>query len=258
METFELEGAACRLVECRIRKKKVKNKDKLEQRNVVKFLVSVDERSRKACEYLFPMHEQVENGVAARSGTHPGLEMKASTDIEKLSIHIEDEAGKTVWDFGGIRPQGKPTLKINRLGDSHLEIGFDPRMSSKDMGKLKDYVEADLYMTAKYTQPELPMKGANGSAEPKEEAPVQENLDGSMPHEDLAGFREKMGMNRGEFVMWFADQGVVVSSKSLGRYERGERVIPDELADVVRAAMVKPEAVEPDSIEPAEGEVVTH
>jgi hypothetical protein len=264
MERFELSKAKGELTKCTTAKKKSKDEGKPVLTNDVHMLIVVDERSRDAVEFLFPGHQDVENAVAGRDGAYGGLKMQTKGDVGELNVTVYDGTGQNeIWKFERIGLQGQPTLLMNSLGDSRLHLRLAAKLSKKDMGKLVDYVEADIYISAEVSAPMLPGLAAaavtaaaieatqplNGSAS----TPVQQRLDGAMTAEELLEFRKGEQMTRSDFVDWLAEKDISISEKSLQRYESGSRDVPDDVAAAVRhaVAQVKTPAVIAEEPRPA-------
>lgn len=241
MERFKLDKAKGTLKKCTTSRKKSKDDGKPVLLNDVHFLIDVDDRCKDAVDYVFPSYSDVENAVAGRDGAHRGVKMQANGDVPELNVSIFDGTGNTeVWKFERVEIHGRPELLINSIGDSRFALRLNAKLSKKDMSKLVDYIDADIYISADVAQPALP------GIEPKETVtmyregdgdPVQQNLDGSLTADDLLAFRSHENMSRSEFVEWLAEKGLDVSAKSLQRYETGERDIPDELSTLVRGVM---------------------
>jgi len=243
MEKFELDKAKGVLKKCTTAKKKSKDDDKLVLTNDVHLLIVVDKRCRDAAEYLVPGHEFVEKQVAARDGSHTGLEIQTKGDVEELNVVIYDGTGNNeVFRFERIGLMGRPKMLINSLGDSRLALRLNAKLSKKDMGKLVDYIDADVYVSAEVSQPLLPgmakgkaISDAIEATQPLNgNAPTQPNLDGTLDGDGLRTLRENAGMSRPEFVEFLAEKDVIVAIKSLQRYENGDRPMPDEFAQSVK------------------------
>jgi DNA-binding transcriptional regulator YiaG len=139
---------------------------------------------------------------------------------------------------------------MNSIGDSRLQIRIDARLTKKDMSRLVDYVDADIYISAEVSQPDLPgmhspkhdYSDMDGKAESKKEPsePVQITIDGEMDGEQVRALRENAGIKRPELIELFtAKAGLDVSVKTLQRYESGERPLPPEFQDAVRIVFEK-------------------
>lgn len=258
MEKFELDKAKGVLKSCNTSKKKGKDEGKLVLNNDVKLMIVVDKRCEKAVDFLFPAYASVENEIASRDGSHPGIEFQTKGDTPELNVTVFDGTGQNeVWSFERIELQGKPKLLINSLGDSRLVLRLNARLSKKDMSKLVDYIEADVYVSATVSQPLLPgLKAGKEVSEALEAVhpigerkgksngkALQQNLDGSMSHDELRTFREDAGWSRPDMILELDNAGVSVSARSLARYEAppddGGRAIPEQLANAVKAMQLE-------------------
>lgn len=250
MEKFELKLAKGLLKKCTTSKKKSKEDGKPRLSNDVQFLIVVDKRCHQAVEYLFPNYKKIEEGIINRDGDHPGMSMQAQGKTPELNFTVYDGGGSNeVFCFERVSLKGSPRLLVNSLGQSRLEVRLDAKMSKKDMSKLVDYIDSDIYIDAEVAQPLLPgIADAKAKSEAIEATqplsddsdddsePTQQNLNGSMPAEELRAFRENNEWSRAELIEWLGTMGVSVSPKSLQRYENGARDVPNAIAEAVQAA----------------------
>jgi len=242
VEKFELSKAKGTLKKCTTSKTKSKEGSKSVLTNDVHLLLVVDKRCEKAVDYLFPGYGAVENAIAARDGDHRGVKIGTKGETPELNVTVFDGSGAVeVWKFDRVSLHGKPELLINSLGDSHLALRIDAKLSKKDMSQLVDYIDADIYVSAEVAQPLLPGLEASPKAGDDKKAdkkmngtPVQQKLDGSMTGDELRSLRETGELSRPQLIDRLAVQGVAVSAKSLQRYEGGARDVPDEVATAVR------------------------
>jgi len=241
MDSFSLDKAKGVLKKCTTSKTKGKEDGKAVLTNDVLLHVRVDSRAEKAVDHLFPGFKHVEQCVAARDGDHHGLKLQARGDVGEINVTVFDGGGnKEVFAFQGVRLKGSPTLLVNSLGDSHLVLRVDAHLSRKDMGALVDYIDADVYVTAEVTQPELPMTASTVTAKIVI-APAQTDLTGPSGDE-VRQAREERAMTRGDLVLALEAAGHVTSVKSLQRYESGERQIPPELASAALVVLTSSSA----------------
>lgn len=240
MNDFILKKAKAVLKKVTTQKKKSKEESKPVLANDMHLHVVVDDRAHKAVGRLFPGFDHNEKKIAGLEGNHPGMKMQTSCDIPEVNIKVYDSGGKEeVFAFDNIGLAGQPQLFINSLGDSHLFLRVNPRLTKKDMSRLVDYIEADVYISVEVAQPSLPGVNnddggpKNGKANGAKVIPIQKDIEG-LTGAELREIRDGLEVNREEMVKLLAQHGVTISVRTLSRYERGERIPPPEVGNAAQ------------------------
>lgn len=168
MDSFSIDEASGILKKCVTAKSKTKDDDEATLTNDVHLIVEVNEKSSGAVECLFPGYLLMAGAISEYDGDHAGVKIQAKGGSPALNVTVSDQSGELIFSFERANLNGQPTLSINGKGDGRLSIRLDAKMSKKDMSKLVDFIDADIYVSAAVSQPSLPgfdaHKGALGSS----------------------------------------------------------------------------------------------
>jgi DNA-binding transcriptional regulator YiaG len=230
MDSFVIDEANGALTKCVTARSKSKDNDEAVLTNDVHVVVEVSKKSSKAVECLFPGYRFMAEAIGEYDGDHAGVKIHAKGSLPALNVTIFDQNGELVFTFDRVSLNGQPVLSINGSCESTLSIRLDARMSKKDMSKLVDFVDAEIFVSAVISQPNLPGFTVGVDAEKNEE-------DSSMTPEELKALREGNNMSADDMVDHLSGYDLHVSQTSVLKWEDGSASIPLAIANTIRSSM---------------------
>ena len=197
-----------------------KGESEVELDNGLVLRMSLDNQgTHDAADFFFPGYSVVEDRIAELEGMHPGLSATVKLSPPAMTFVIYDGAGvNKVFQLQGANIKGSVAFKINGKGDGEMKLTVNAKLSRDDMANLHDYVGADVYVSAMDMQADM---FASGTPDAQGDLEASVGMTGA----ELRAGREGAGWTRDEMA-----KRAGMSPKSIGRYERGERIMT---ADVV-------------------------
>jgi hypothetical protein len=234
VDSFSIDEAPGSLTKCVTARSKAKDDDESILTNDIHINVEVGERSSSAVECLFPGYRLMSGAISEFDGDHAGVKMQAKVSMPALNVTISDEEGEPIFRFEQASLNGQPALSINGSGDSRLSIRLDARMSKKDMSKLADFIDAEIFVSADISQPSLP--GFDVSAK---KGPVSESRreDSDMTPIEIRDARESRGMTANDLVEHLGGYDLHVNVSNVLKWEDGSASVPASIANFIRSSM---------------------
>jgi len=234
MDSFSIDEASGALKKCVTARTKAKDDDETILTNDVHLVIEVNEKSADAVECLFPGYKSIAEAIGEFDGEHAGVKIQAKGGTPSLNVTISDQAGELIFSFERTSLNGQPALSINGRGDSKLSIRLDARMSKKDMSKLVDFIDADIFVSAAVSQPNLPGFDTVTKAERDDEEQPDES---SMTPHEMKAARENNGMTASDLVEHLSGYDLHVSVSNVLKWEDGSMGVPVSIANFIRSSM---------------------
>lgn len=209
-----------------------------------------DQGTHDAAEFFFPGYDIVQDRIADLEGKHPGMKATIKLSPPAMTFVIYDGDGvNKVFQLRGSTIKGNVAFSITAKGNSALRMTINTKLTKDEMAKLHDFIGADILVSALEMQPDM-FSGSNPDASSSTaSSPVQVDLENelmTMTGSDMREQREKRGWTRDALAAH-----VGISTKSVGRYERGDRMLPPDIGE--KAAAIFAQADSPDGIAVIEG-----
>ncbi len=185
-----------------------------------------DQGTHDAADFFFPGYSIVEDRIAELDGMHPGLSTTVRLSPPAMTFVIYDGAGlNKVFQLKGANIKGTVSFKIDGKGEGAMDLTVAaPSFTDEEWAALKAYIGADVRVSALDMQAD--MFGGTGIHD--EQSDLEEAAHG-MTGGELKAEREARGWTREVMAQMSG-----MSPKSIGRYERGQRIMATDIAEKMR------------------------